>query len=163
MICKKSYQREIERKFLLKHNYPSFSKGTYIEQGYLFYGKDREIRLRMKEDVWSLTIKIGGESIIREEYEYAIPATDGSRLLKHCAPGFLIKKRRYRYKVGNYLWEIDFFEGDNKGLVLAEIELESELSEVEKPDWIGREVTGELRYYNINIFQNPYKNWDIKD
>jgi len=159
MSCKSGYSIEIERKFLVKKKHPIFEKGTHIEQSYLSYAENKEIRVRISKNTCKLTIKIGKNTISREEFEYNIPLDDGIRLMHTCELQKPIKKIRYKYKFEGYTWEIDFFEGDNEGLILAEVEVESEKSSIIKPDWIGHEVTNDSKYYNVNIFKSPYKNW----
>ncbi len=154
--------QEIERKFLVKNN--SFKKdafkSTRIVQGYLSSVPERTVRVRIKGDKGYLTVKgIGNESgASRFEWEIEIPKQDAQNLLKICEPG-VIDKTRYLVKAGNHTFEVDEFYGDNEGLVVAEVELESEDQTFEKPDWLGEEVTGDPRYYNSMLMKNPFKNW----
>jgi len=154
--------KEIERKFLVKGDFPK-ENGIRIVQGYLCSVPERTVRVRIKGDKGYLTVKgIGNESgASRFEWEIEIPKKDAEDLLKICEPG-IIDKIRYRVKVGKHLFEIDEFHGDNEGLVLAEVELSDENEEFEKPEWLGEEVTGDVRYYNSMLMKNPYKNWRDK-
>ncbi len=154
--------QEIERKFLVKDD--SFKaqayKSTRIIQGYLSSVPERTVRVRIKGDKGYLTVKgIGNESgASRFEWEIEIPKEDAQNLLKICEPG-VIDKTRYLVKNGDLTFEVDEFYGDNEGLILAEIELQSEDQAFEKPAWLGREVTGDPRFYNSMLMKNPFKNW----
>ncbi len=154
--------KEIERKFLVKGDFPK-ENGIRIVQGYLCSVPERTVRVRIKGDKGYLTVKgIGNESgASRFEWEIEIPKKDAEDLLKICEPG-IIDKTRYRVKVGKHTFEIDEFYGDNEGLVIAEVELSDENEEFEKPEWLGEEVTGDVRYYNSMLMKNPYKNWRDK-
>ncbi|ANW97220.1 adenylate cyclase [Wenyingzhuangia fucanilytica] len=153
---------EIERKFLV--NNLSFIKTSYdsnrIEQGYLNSNKDRAVRVRIKNNKGFLTIKgASNESgTTRFEWEKEILVTEATQLLAICEPG-VISKTRYLVKLNQHTFEVDVFDGDNKGLIVAEVELTSENEVFEKPDWLGKEVTGEVKYYNSQLSKNPYKNW----
>jgi adenylate cyclase len=154
--------QEIERKFLVKDD--SFKKdafkSTRIVQGYLSSVPERTVRVRIKGDKGYLTVKgIGNASgASRFEWEIEIPKEDAENLLKICEPG-VIDKTRYLVKAGNHTFEVDEFYGDNEGLTIAEVELESEDQEFEKPAWLGKEVTGDPRFYNSMLMKNPFKNW----
>ncbi|AUP79631.1 CYTH domain-containing protein [Flavivirga eckloniae] len=153
---------EIERKFLVTSSaYKDEAlKHTRIIQGFLNTHKERTVRVRLKGDVGYLTVK--GESskdgLSRFEWEKEIPKTDAESLLKICEPG-VIDKIRYEVKVKNHTFEIDEFFGDNEGLVIAEVELESENETFETPSWLGEEVTGNIKYYNSQLSKHPYKIW----
>ncbi len=151
--------KEIERKFLVKGDFPR-ENGVRIIQGYLSSVPERTVRVRVKGDKGYLTVKgIGNESgASRFEWEIEIPKEDALSLLKICEPG-VIDKTRYHVKVGNHTFEVDEFYGDNEGLVIAEVELKDENEEFEKPEWLGEEITGDVRYYNSMLMKNPYKNW----
>ncbi len=154
--------QEIERKFLVKGDFKSqVSKATKIVQGYLSSTPERAVRVRIKGDKGFLTIKgIGNESgTSRYEWEREISLVDATDLLKICEPG-AIDKTRYIVKAGNHTFEVDEFYGDNNGLTVAEVELKSEDEQFEKPDWLGEEVTGDVKYYNSMLMKNPYKNWE---
>lgn len=153
---------EIERKFLVKSaDFLSEStKSNRIVQGYLNSNPDRTVRVRIKGNAGFLTIKgKGNESgTTRFEWEKEIPVAEAAQLLLLCEEG-VIDKIRYEIPFGKHLYEVDVFEGDNKGLIVAEIELNDENESFEKPDWLGEEVTGEKRYYNASLSIFSYKNW----
>ena len=153
---------EIERKFLVKNldfKTESFEK-KYIKQGYLNSNKNRTVRIRVSDDTAFITIK--GKSnttgTSRYEWEKEIPFSEAAELLLLCEPN-LIEKQRYLIKKGAHTFEVDFFLGDNLGLIVAEIELGAENEKFEKPSWLAKEVTGELKYYNSSICKLPFKDW----
>lgn len=154
---------EIERKFLV--NSMSFKteafKQTRIIQGYLNSNKQRAVRVRLKGDQGFLTIK--GESskngLSRFEWEKEVPKTEAESLLKLCELG-VIDKIRYEIKVGKHIFEVDEFFEENAGLVIAEVELESENETFEKPKWLGQEVSGQNKYYNSQLSKQPYNTWN---
>ena len=150
---------EIERKFLVDNNKwkPSVA-GERIRQGYLSTDKERVVRVRTKGDTAFLTIKGKMQGITRTEFEYEIPVDDALALLKMCL-NHPIEKTRYTELHAGKWWEIDVFEGENEGLLLAEIELQHENEEVQFPEWVGEEVTQDLRYYNSYMSQKPYSAW----
>lgn len=152
---------EIERKFLIKGNYKEYAYAQEeIVQGYLSSVKERTVRVRIKGEKAYITIKgISNESgISRFEWEKEISINDARELLKLCEPG-IIDKIRYYIKNNRHTFEVDEFNGENCGLVMAEIELSSENEQFEKPDWLGEEVTGDLRYYNSSLTKLPYSKW----
>ena len=153
---------EIERKFLVSGDYKSKSFNAYpIKQGYLSLSGVSVVRVRVKGDKAYITVKssvITG-TIKRNEWEYEIPVNDAEEMLKLCEEG-LIDKTRYLVKVGNHVFEVDEFYGENEGLLIAEVELESEDEQFEKPEWLGEEVTGNVRYYNSFLSMHPYKMWN---
>ena len=153
---------EIERKFLVKSEEfkaISFAKNE-ISQGYLNSNPERTVRVRIKGNQGYLTIKGKGNEtgMSRLEWEMGIPVDEARLLLNLCESG-VISKVRYEVKFGNHVYEIDEFFGENQGLVIAEIELQSEDEAFEKPDWLGKEVTNNEKYYNSFISKNPFKNW----
>ncbi len=153
--------QEIERKFLVKGDFKSEAfKSTRITQGYLSSVPERTVRVRVKGDKGFITIKgIGNESgASRFEWEKEIPVDEVRDLLKICEPG-VIDKTRYLVKNGDLTFEVDEFYGDNDGLTVAEIELPDEQAQFNRPDWLGEEVTGDVRFYNSMLMKNPYKNW----
>ncbi len=151
--------KEIERKYLVHLDlFKPENEGTEIRQGYLNTVKERTVRVRIKGDKAFLTIKGKVEGITRPEFEYLIPLEDAQELLNLCEP-YLIEKIRYHIQYEGLLWEVDVFKGINEGLVVAEIELESEDQTFEKPDWVGEEVTQDFRYYNSNLTRHPYTLW----
>jgi|TARA_B110000259_G_scaffold12018_1_gene12932 adenylate cyclase len=153
---------EIERKFLIKNldfKTESFEK-KYLKQGYLNADKNRTVRIRIADEKAFITIK--GKSnkagTTRFEWEKEIPFSEAEELLLLCEP-CIIEKHRYLIKKGTHTFEVDVFLGDNQGLIVAEVELNSENETFEKPTWLGNEVTGELKYYNSSISKLPFKNW----
>ena len=153
---------EIERKFLVKSN--AFKTEAFtqnrISQGYLSSDPERTVRVRIKGNKGFLTIKgVSNESgLSRYEWENEIPVDEATALLKLCEQG-VIEKTRFEVRMGNHIIEIDEFYGDNEGLIMAEIELQSETETFQKPNWLGVEVTQDFRYYNSYLSQNPYKRW----
>jgi adenylate cyclase len=151
--------REIERKFLVQGtDWKRLGVSTAMRQGYLSTDPERVVRVRVEGDKAALTIKGKSAGAVRGEWEYAIPVADAEELLALCQRP-LIEKRRYRIEHGGMLWEVDEFDGDNAGLVVAEIELQTEDQQFDKPAWVGAEVTHDARYYNANLLKNPYSNW----
>lgn len=153
--------QEIERKFLVAGDFKSeVFKSTRIIQGYLCSVPERTVRVRVKGDKGFITVKgIGSQSgASRFEWEKEIPATEAEQLLAICEPG-VIDKTRYLVKSGEHTFEVDEFYGDNDGLTVAEVELASEDEAFVKPEWLGEEVTGDVKYYNSMLMKNPYKNW----
>lgn len=153
---------EIERKFLVKseeYKKLAFAKNE-IAQGYLNSNPERTVRIRIKGRKGFLTIKGKGNEtgMCRLEWEKEIPFEEAKMLLNLCESG-VISKMRYEVKFGNNVFEVDEFFSENQGLVIAEIELQSEDEAFEKPDWLGDEVTNNERYYNSYLSQNPFKNW----
>lgn len=153
---------EIEKKFLVKDD--SFKKEAFaqnhIAQGYLSSAAERTVRVRIKGDKGYLTIKgvSNDTGMSRFEWEKEIPVAEAKELLLLCEKG-VIDKTRFEIKQGNHVYEVDEFYGENEGLIVAEIELESEMEPFVKPAWLGVEVTNEQRYYNASLSNNPYKNW----
>lgn len=151
---------EIERKFLVKNaDYRQHSERTYIHQGYICAEKERVVRVRIYGEKAFITIKNAAIGFSRNEFEYEIPVDDAKKMLQSVCLHPTIEKYRYRFPYRGYIWEIDEFLGENTGLVVAEIELESESSTFEKPDFIAEEVTNDVRYYNANLIKNPFCNW----
>jgi adenylate cyclase len=150
---------EIERKFLLLNNlWKSEAVGVHYKQAYLNEKGDNTIRVRIEGNQAKLTIKSKATNISRMEFEYDIPMEDAEKLFL-IAKTPAVEKYRYKIKYAGNIWEVDEFLGDNEGLVIAEIELESENQTFQKPSWIGMEVSGDKRYTNANLARNPYKNW----
>ncbi|SDS40795.1 CYTH domain-containing protein [Polaribacter sp. KT25b] len=153
---------EIERKFLVENE--DFKKECYqkklVKQGYLNSDKNRTVRIRIADDKGFITIK--GKSnetgTTRFEWEKEIDILEAEQLLLLCEPS-IIDKTRFYVKSDNHMYEVDEFYGDNKGLIVAEIELTSENEEFKKPSWLGKEVTGNIKYYNSSLSKNPFKNW----
>jgi CYTH domain-containing protein len=150
--------KEIERKFLAKEGNWRNKKGIEYRQGYLNSTKERIVRVRTLDDKGFLTVKGLTVGATRLEFEYEIPQQDADAMLEICEKP-LIEKIRHKVKAGNLVWEIDVFGGENQGLIVAEVELESEDQKFIKPDWVGQEVTGNPRYFNSNLIKNPYTKW----
>ncbi len=154
--------QEIERKFLVKSgtNIDNLGPAQRITQGYLSSVKERTVRVRVKGDKGFLTIKgIGNDSgASRYEFEKEISVQEAQELMRICEPG-VIDKTRTKVKLGNHTYEVDRFFGDNEGLVVAEIELNDEHESFQKPEWLGQEVTGDVKYYNSMLMKTPFKNW----
>jgi len=152
---------EIERKFLIKGDFKPFVyKSILILQGYLCSNSERTVRVRIKDTKGFITIK-GSSSesgASRYEWEKEIPAEEAQELLKLCEPG-VISKVRHLVKADPYVYEVDEFHGDNEGLIIVEIELPSEDAEFIRPEWLGKEVTGDVRYYNSMLKKMPYTKW----
>lgn len=152
---------EIERKFLVNQDqWHDIEKpvGEFYRQGYLLTDPNKTIRVRQTSDKGFLTIKGITVGASRAEFEYEIPFEEAKELLDQFAVSEL-SKIRYKIFFEEKLWEVDEFLGENEGLIVAEIELESEEEKFSIPDWIDVEVTAEEKYYNSNLTQNPFKNW----
>lgn len=157
--------QEIERKFLVCGDFKSLAFQTSrIIQGYLSSVPERTVRVRVKGEKGYLTIKgeTNASGISRFEWEKEIPAEEAIELIGLCEPG-VIDKARYWVKVASHTFEVDEFSGENEGLVVAEVELQHEDETFEKPDWLGKEVTGDERYYNAMLSRKPYKTWNRED
>lgn len=153
---------EIERKFLVTSTafLDEFRAKNRIIQGYLSSVPERTVRVRIKDEKGFLTIKgkSSDSGMSRMEWEKEIALEEAEQLLLLCEAG-VIDKIRYEIPVGKHLYEVDVFSGENEGLILAEIELESENEAFEKPNWLGTEVTNDNRYYNAYLSQKPFKTW----
>lgn len=154
--------QEIERKFLVvNQQYKSEAGRAYvIKQGYLSANPERSVRVRIKDKSGFLTIKGAtyGSGISRYEWEKEIPLDEAEILLKICEPG-IIDKIRHEIRCGQHTYEVDEFFGDNQGLVIAEIELAAEDEPFARPAWLGKEVSGEVKYYNSMLAKHPYSTW----
>lgn len=152
--------KEIERKFLVIGNkWRELANGTHYRQGYLNSIKERTVRIRTINDKAYLTVKGPTVGVTRMEFEYEIPYNDCVEMLDNLAEKPIIEKTRYKIKADNLVWEIDEFFGVNEGLIVAEVELQSEEQKFEKPEWIGEEISGDPRYFNSNLVNNPYTTW----
>ena len=152
---------EIERKFLVCGEYKEKAYShSEIEQGYFDTAPGRTVRVRIRDEKAYLTIKGPSENggLSRYEFETEVSPEDGRQLMRLCRPG-KISKTRWLIKNGDHIIEVDEFHGENDGLVMAEIELKSEDEVFEKPDFLGKEVTGDKRYYNSHLMRFPYKMW----
>ncbi|ACK69016.1 adenylate cyclase [Gloeothece citriformis PCC 7424] len=152
---------EIERKFLVKGDgWRSLGSGIVYRQGYIgTQNPETTVRVRVIGEQGYLTLKGKTQGAVRAEFEYPIPVEDALEMLDTLCDRPLIEKTRYKIKQGELTWEVDEFIGDNQGLIIAEVELQQENQVIELPDWIAQEVTGDLRYYNVNLVKNPFLKW----
>lgn len=154
--------QEIERKFLVCDNsYKSLAYGKKrIKQGYICSERGRTVRVRIQDNDGFLTIKGPSDTtgMSRYEWERLLPLQEAEELMKLCEPG-MIDKTRYLVQVGKHVFEVDEFYGENEGLVVAEVELASEDEIFERPAFLGKEVTGQVKYYNSFLMRFPYRNW----
>ncbi len=151
---------ETERKFLVKTELmklPSLQQGIPILQGYLHSQEDRSIRVRLAGQKAFLTIKGKSSGLSRPEFEYEIPVSDAREMMQLCSGK--VEKTRYKIPMEGFCWEVDVFAGMNEGLVLAEIELESEDQVFPRPEWLGEEVSFDSRYQNACLAKNPFTLW----
>jgi len=161
-LSRKVNMIEIERKFLVTSDVfkAEASRKSHIIQGFLNSDKERTVRIRLKDDNGFLTVKglSNDDGLSRFEWETNITKTEAEELLKLCEKG-VIDKIRYEIPVGNHVFEVDEFFGDNEGLIIAEVELNDVNETFQKPNWLGEEVTGNGRYYNSQLSQQPFKTW----
>ncbi len=152
---------EIEHKFLLRDDRwrQQVERSTQIRQGYLMSDARCSVRLRTADDKGYLNIKSGTLGIQRSEYEYPVPLSEAEEMLNTLCEKPLLEKTRHFVPIGKHLWEIDEFFGDNVGLIVAEIELSHPGEPFECPDWVGEEVSHDIRYYNSQLVKYPYKAW----
>ncbi len=153
---------EIERKYRVINELwaplRNALKGALIQQAYLSVDPTCTVRIRIAETQAFLTVKGESRGISREEFEYAIPMADGAEIMKMVKTA-VINKHRYKVEFRGYTWEVDEFFGDNEGLILAEVELANESEQPEWPGWVASEVSGDPRFYNLNLALHPYKTW----
>ena len=147
---------EIERKFLVRGDAWRVSPGVVYRQGYLSRVPERTVRVRVAGEKAYLAVKGVGQGLARPEYEYEIPFADGVELLETLAEKPLVEKKRHQVCVDGFVWAVDEFFGENSGLVLAEIELQSEDQNFSRPPWLGEEVTGDSRYFNAMLGGRPF-------
>ena len=152
---------EIERKFLVLSDgwRPAVGKSSKMRQGYLTESGRASVRVRSDSTRGWLNIKSATLGVQREEFEYEIPLADAERILDTLARPPLIEKTRHYAEISPHIWEIDEFEGENAGLIVAEIELKDPDERFERPAWLGTEVTDDPRYYNNNLAQKPFATW----
>lgn len=151
---------EIERKFLLAGDaWRALAEPVLLRQGYLCSEPGRVVRVRVEGGQGTLTIKGASSGATRGEWEYAIPLDEANELLDRLCERPLIEKYRRRIPCAGLTWEVDEFLGENEGLAFAEVELQSEDQPVDRPAWIGREVTDDPRYFNSNLIRHPYREW----
>ncbi|BAZ00580.1 adenylate cyclase [Tolypothrix tenuis PCC 7101] len=151
---------EIERKFLVQgDSWRNLAEGSLYIQGYISTKKEATVRVRIAGNQAYLTIKGATIQYSRSEFEYPIPLEDAREMLNTLCEKPLIEKTRYKIAYGNLIWEIDEFDGVNKGLILAEVELSHEQQQFELPLWIGEEVSHVPKYFNSNLAQHPFSQW----
>lgn len=154
--------KEIERKFLVNGNaWRTLAQGVLYRQGYLNSAKERTVRVRTAGEKGFLTVKGITNGVTRSEFEYEIPFADADEMLSGLAEKPLIEKRRFKIPAGALVWEIDEFLGENAGLIVAEIELPDEDAPFERPDWLGREVSNDPRFFNSNLVRHPFSQWQV--
>ncbi len=152
---------EIERKFLVRNDAwrREADDGQTMRQGYMNGGGQASVRVRIQGKEAFLNIKSATLGVSRREYDYPIPLHDAEEMLEQLCEAPLIEKTRYHVDYAGCTWEVDVFAGDNAGLVVAEIELDSEDQVFEKPAWVGEEVSHDPRYYNVCLAKHPFKEW----
>jgi adenylate cyclase len=152
---------EIERKFLVRRGLWQHGTvpGIHYRQGYLSTELGRVVRVRLAGADGFLTIKGASSGIARAEFEYPVPRADAEFMLDQLCIRPLIEKQRYRVRFGGHIWEVDEFEGENAGLIVAEIELPRPDADFAAPPWVGREVSGDPRYSNARLVTHPYRDW----
>lgn len=151
--------KEIERKFLIDtEKWNKKGKPVKMEQAYLMIDGHKVVRVRIAGEQAFLTIKGNLSGITRDEFEYEIPVDDAVQMM-NLRTGAIVEKTRYIYEFRGKTWEIDVFEGENSGLIVAEIELENENESFEKPEWLLDEVSTDDRYYNFSLSKNPFSKW----
>jgi CYTH domain-containing protein len=152
--------QEIERKFLVVgDSWRASAQGEVMRQGYIPTQDARTVRIRQVGDRAYLTLKGPAVGLVRPEFEYPIPLDDAQTMLATLCEPPLIEKTRYRLPLGPVVWEIDDFHSQNQGLIIAEVELTSPDQVVDLPDWVGTEVTHDLRYQNANLARHPFTAW----
>jgi CYTH domain-containing protein len=152
--------KEIERKFLVTNDsWRASQEGVLYRQGYMSTTKERTVRVRAAGDKGYLTVKGQNDELVRLEFEYEIPLADVNEMLDKVCKKPLIEKKRYKMAYDGRTWEVDEFFGANEGLVIAEVELQSQDESFEKPDWAGQDVTDDPRYLNACLVENPYSKW----
>ena len=151
---------EIERKFLVGNcSWKAGRQGLSCRQGYLVTEEEITVRVRILGVEGFLTVKGRTEGMARDEFEYRIPLEDAEAMLGSMSRGGIVEKIRYHIEVEGFTWDVDEFLGENSGLVLAEVELEDEKQMPVFPDWLGQEVTGDVRYYNAFLAGKPFSGW----
>ena len=152
---------EIERKFLLKNEQwrHAVTSTSRYRQGYMAINDSCAVRVRIEGESAKLNIKNATLDIVRTEFEYPIPLDDAEHMLEQLCGHRIVEKHRHFVDVDGQLWEIDEFDGDNRGLIVAEIELDSADQQFLKPEWLGREVSGDPRFFNSYLSEHPYRSW----
>lgn len=151
---------EIEHKFLIDETkLPTLKNGYAIKQGYIQTLDHTTVRIRIRGKEAFLTIKGKSQGVSRLEFEYPIPLSDAQEMLTKLCHSSRVEKTRYLVEHEGHTWEVDIFEGANKGLIIAELELKSEDEAFSLPEWVSEEVTHDERYFNVNLVEHPYKEW----
>ena len=154
---------EIERKYLVKGDgWKNRAEGIVYKQGYIATLGRQTVRVRIAGKQGSITIKGASIGTVRSEFEYPIPLADAEEMLNTLCDRPLIEKIRYKIPYGNLIWEVDEFLGDNSGLIIAEVELESEHQEIALPEWIDRQVR-DRKYFNSYLAKYPYQQWSDRE
>ncbi|MEH1820612.1 MAG: CYTH domain-containing protein [Nostoc sp.] len=152
--------KEIERKYLVRgDSWRELAEGSVYRQGYIATQDKATVRIRIAGEKSYLTIKGPNIKYSRLEFEYPIPVEDAQEILETLCERPFIEKIRYKIESGGLIWEIDEFDGVNKGLILAEVELSDEQQQIELPTWIGQEVSDDSRYFNSNLVKHPFSQW----
>ncbi|MEH2263653.1 CYTH domain-containing protein [Nostoc sp.] len=152
--------KEIERKYLVRgDSWRGLAEGSVYRQGYIATQDKTTVRIRIVGEKSYLTIKGPSIKYSRLEFEYLIPVKDAQEILETLCERPFIEKVRYKIEFGGLIWEIDEFDGVNKGLILAEVELNDENQQIELPNWIGQEVSDDSRYFNSNLVKHPFSQW----
>lgn len=155
--------KEIERKFLVDQTkLPILKNPHVIKQGYIPTKETATVRIRISNEKAFLTLKGKATGLTRSEFEYFVPLDDAEKMLQELCSSPLIEKKRYLIPYKGHIWELDIFEGDNEGLIVAEIELDNENEVFERPQWITKEVSFDPRYRNANLTTFPYTMWNEK-
>ncbi len=152
---------EIERKFLVSGAWPVSSSVQTIRQLYINPGAPVSVRLRDTDGVYALTFKKGRSALVRTEFNLPVEAAQARRMMEQLGNGNYIEKQRHLVPIGDVVWEIDVFSGLNHGLIIAEIELQSETQNFTQPNWLGQEVTYDARFTNHALFLNPFSRWGL--
>jgi adenylate cyclase len=152
---------EIERKFLVRGAWPTAARVQTIKQLYINPGSPVSVRLRETDGAFTLTFKKGRTAIVRTEFNIAVETEQAQRMMTQLGNGTLIEKQRHLVAVENLTWEIDVFSGQNQGLIIAEIELQSETQKFTRPPWLGPEVSDDPRFTNHALFLNPFSRWGV--
>ncbi len=151
---------EIERKFLVMGKcYRQLAKPVSYRQGYLSTAKERIVRVRIEGERAFLAVKGVTNGVTRTEYEYEIPPAEAEHILAKLCEKPIIEKDRYKIECDGMVWDVDEFHGPNEGLIVAEVQLNRENQQIIMPDWVGKEVSGEPKYFNSSLVQNPYGKW----
>ncbi|BAF72146.1 CYTH domain-containing protein [Sulfurovum sp. NBC37-1] len=152
--------KEIERKFLVDSTkLPKLPTAHHIKQGYIPTAGTATVRIRISDDRAFLTLKGKAKGLTRSEFEYGIPVEEAEMMLTELCTSSHIKKKRYLIPYGDHTWELDIFEGDNEGLIVAEIELQAEHETFQKPPWVTEEVSYDPHYRNAYLIDHPYSMW----